>query len=73
MDSMRGSCIDQRKLRELVWVLTSRHADLSTELLGLVGKNHQMFLSVEAKCHRSHEQIVTARYDLTEHRAVHGC
>lgn len=73
MDLTCQYCPDRRNLEERVWVLVSRLSALTGRLLDLVGKNHQVFLSAQADCGHTRDEIIELRRQLQGHRSVHHC
>lgn len=73
MDLTSQYCPDRRNLEERVWVLVSRLSASTGQLLNLIGKNHQVFLSAKADCGQTRDEIIELRRQLDGHRFAHGC
>lgn len=66
-------CSIRRDLEERSWVLTSRHAALTSRLLQLIGKDHRTFVELKDECAETHRENTEARMLLLQHRVSHGC
>ena len=53
-------CATRKELEEHGWLLTSRHAALSTRLLMLIGSDHEAFLDTLGECQTTPGKLPTA-------------
>ncbi len=71
---MRSAYCDIKNLLEhRFWELASRLHNLTSQLLGLAGQDHQAFIAVKVECDTVRAEIALARRELYAHRADHGC
>lgn len=66
-------CQTRRDLEERSWVLTSRLAALTSQLMNLIGHNHDDFLTALDRCQTTGLEVTESRDDLRTHRRDHGC
>jgi hypothetical protein len=73
MDLTAQHCPSRKILEHRVWKLVNELQSLTSQLLSLVGRNHQAFISTKADCGKAEAEIAESCRQLQAHQAEHGC
>jgi len=72
MDVNSQYCPARRDIEERSWVLVSKLAKLSSQLLNLLG-NHQAFAETKDECAHVRTEFTELAQRLQSHRLLHRC